>query len=284
MKRLDGSYRIESKWYLTQESTIPQSVSQANFDYQEGISSSFGTNVSVPGIFGRIDVQHSSIISQNPIAYWTGGKFGKDDEFLFQSLLRVSGKWKIDIDVNNDEVVIRHPYQPSYRDTPVGTRTLHCLISKGLLPIKVDIDYKDEDLGKGFWRKEEMWIDPIKSDDLWMPSVIKHHIRTSVLGENVCAIQLTAIKALSLGKVSKPQLAIVFPSRTKLVDIPKGVSYEVGENGRLAGPVTGLYSPAELTSQKTAPRLRYILLAVTFLLVIVLCFLVIRKRRGSEEV
>lgn len=280
MLRLGRSYRIDSKWFVNQEATVPEAISQGNFDGEEGISRFFGNNVAVSGNFARIDVKHISVVTQNPVVYWLGGEFGKDQEFIFQSLLQSSNEWKMKVDVNEDVVEITHPYRVVYKDSPVGIRTVRCKVEKDIIPIELVTAYRDEEVKPGFWRNEKTLVRAEKRvGDLWMPSKIITYIRTSILGESVCAVQETEIKSAAFGKVSKPQLVVAFTPGTNVVDVTKGISYTIGKDEQAVGAVNPLYSPAKINPLPTTRSINNRFIQISLgVIIAILVILVIRKR------
>lgn len=289
--RLGGSYRLEAKWYLN-ENTAPEITSTDNFIEKDGLEHGFSTSRNVPHVDGIISTVHKSGIMEQRVMYLLDGSFAyitppyDEKAFLFQSLVKAADKWNVEVDPTKGLAIITHPYQypRQAHEGPVGVRKVYCDISKGFLPTRIEVDWKDDKLAKGAWREERIVMDRCALvDGLWMPMRIEERIRASTGDPSVCSVFLTEITDVALGKVKEDSLKFVFPPKTRVVDVTKGIYYTVGDDGQSLDGVARIGSvPGSLQGSSPparSPERRWSMIVTTVLLVCLIGVFVLRRWR-----
>jgi hypothetical protein len=238
----------------------------------------------------RVDVGHLGAMRNNRAAYFSGapGKWvDSKDEFLFTNLLDNADDWTIDVDRDSNALVLSHTFQPSRGPTVVGRRRVVCDITKDLVPLRVDLEWR---LNDSFWREERTVLsEPIEVKGLWMPTRIEERIRASSLGADNCSMYITKVKKITVGDVKEGDLDVVFPAGTAVTDVLSGISFTAGGGGarngvrRLATQREKFRGSGPLSSGDRTRGIRYAIVGANAG-VLLLCAIFVRMRMRRKQV
>jgi hypothetical protein len=253
----DGSYRVKSSWFVSQAATAADSTAISHHDEKTGITRIVSQQVKRKGHQGRIGLEHLPSMHANRVAFQLlGGSyiirpFCDKCDFLLQSLAACADKWHVDVDVREQQIVVSHPCRIAFIETGTGTRKVFFDVAKGMLPARVDLDYRDEWVTSleprqltPVWREERIVMnEPKDFGGFWMPMRIEERIRSSVLGPDVCSVYSTNVRQVVFGRVKGADLEVKFPPDTEVADAVKNVFYQTGPDGEATGPINPIGVP-----------------------------------------
>jgi hypothetical protein len=253
----DGSYGVKSSWFVNQAATVADSTSVSHHNEKTGITRIVSQQGKRKGHQGRIGVEHLPSMHSNRVAFHLlGGSFVirptcDKCEFLLESLASCSDRWRVDVDVQEQQVIITHSYRIAFIETGTGTRKVYFNVAKGMLPVRIDVDYHDEWVTSleprrvtPVWREERIVMDePRDFDGFWMPMRIEERIRSSTLGPEICSVRLTSVKQIVFGRVKEADLEVKFPPDTEVADTVKNVFYRTDANGNPKEPINPIGVP-----------------------------------------
>jgi hypothetical protein len=301
----DGSYRVKSSWFTSQAATAADSTAISHYDERTGIVRIVAQQHNYRDHEGRIGLEHLPSMHSNRAALLILGiSFVMQDnaldkcDFLLPSLAACSDQWQVDVNVQEQQVVISHPFRIAFVDTGTGTRKVYFDAVKGMLPVRVAIDWSGDLVTSveprrvtPAWREERIVMDEAKDfGGFWMPARIEERVRASSTSPDVCAIYLTKVKQFFFGRVKKEDLEVKFPRDTKVVDNVKNVFYRTGPDGEPSGPINPIGIPdgpitldehGQLVPKKNW-MLHYGLLSIGCGIVLFLCLILVRKLRASS--
>jgi hypothetical protein len=249
----DGSYRVKSTWFVTQSATVADSTSLSHHDEKTGMTRILNQQTKNKGFQGRIGTEHLGSMHSNRVAFHLlGGSFVNPPaidkcHFLLQSLINCSNTWSVAVD--NQRAVISHPYRIGFvEDGPPGLRKVYFDIEKGMMPLRIEIDYSATPetlpgLSQPISRQERIVLSEPKSfDGFWMPTLIEEHLRT-LAKPNECQVFLTKVNNVRFGVVADSDLQVKFPADTDVADTIKKVFYRTGPDGEPKGQVLPIGVP-----------------------------------------
>jgi hypothetical protein len=300
----DGSYRVKSSYYVSQAATKADSTSESHHDEKTGITRIVSQQQGRKGTQGRIGNEHlPSMISNRVAFHLLGGSFVSKPiadrcNFLLQSLASCPEKWQIDVNVKEQQVVISHPCTIAFIDTGTGTRKVFFDCAKGMMPVRIDLDYRDEWVTSveprrttPVWREERIVMTEAKDfGGIWFPMRIEERVRANQLPPNECSVMITKVKHLALGGVKEADLPVKFPPDADVADTLKQVFYRAGPDGEPKGPINPIGIPAgpltlDAEGNPVAPKPRWMLSAGLWSagvgVVLLLCLVVMRRFRAS---
>jgi hypothetical protein len=303
-QHLDGSYRVKTRWYDTQSATKPDSTAVSHHDAKTGVTRILSEQKGSKGMQGRIGNDHlPSMHSNRAVFHLLGGSFVINpvvdrSDFLLESLASCSPKWQVDVNVREQQVVISHPYTIAFCETGTGTRKVFFDCAKGMMPMRIELDYRDERLISVEPRRTiAVWLEartvmtePKDFGGIWFPMRIEERIRANSAPPGVCSVLMTTVKQLTLGNLKDADLPITFPPGTEVADALKQVFYRTGPDGEPKGsiyPIGIPEGPLTLDSEgnivvpkRPSWMLRAGLWSAGVGVVLLLCLFVLRKFRA----
>lgn len=286
-KRIGDHYRLNSIWYLTQETKKVEVTAVSTFDPRIGQSKSFGSNVAVQGQFGRVDVEHDLLIRTNRLGFWVGSYDGFSRYGWISSTLS-KDEWELERSNEDQSVVLLTvPMLDDHgQNKKVGHRTLWLDEAKGYLPIRMATSTNDE-----YWRKESFRVeDSIQlNTTTWFPTSLVEELQTFALGENVISIFETKVSNVELGTVTEKDLELVFPENTLVIDVVAGVSYLANGQGGAIGKkrpiVGGLVAEADPVDEniQLSSNSYYSLIIMNLAVLAIIVGIWLIKRSGSKK-
>jgi hypothetical protein len=199
---------------------------------------------------GRIGVEHLSNMHSNRVAFhllavsYVDRDWADKCHFLLQSLYECSDQWRVDVNVKDQQAIVRHPYWLGFlanKGQP-GERRVFFDAAKGMLPVRVEIDFdSDVEMSPGvverLWRQERIMMDQPKNfDGFWMATRIEERLRTSSAPET-CQVFQTAVHRIVFGRVTDADLKVRFSEDTQVVDALRNVFYRTGPDGEPKGQI-----------------------------------------------
>lgn len=301
----DGSYRVKSSYFVSQAASSADSTATSHYDEKSGIVRIVSRQHNYKEHEGRIGLEHlSSMHSNRAPLLLLGISFVMQDnaldkcDFLLPSLVSCSGQWQVDVNVLEQQVVISHPFRIAFVDVGSGTRKVYFDLVKGMMPARIDIDWRG-DLVTSLeprrvtpaWREERIMMDEAKDfGGIWMPMRLEERVRASSGSPDTCSIYLTKVKQIAFGGVKKEDLEFKFPPDTQVADTIKNVFYHTGSDGESTGPINPLGIPegpitlderGQIVS-KPSWTLHYGLLAIGCGIALLFCLVLLRKLRANS--
>jgi hypothetical protein len=258
--RCDRSYRVKSSYFPKPEDKVPDSVATSHYDQKTGVIRIMAQSSGRKGTEGRIGLDHLPAMRCNRVAFHLlAGCYVIDSacdkcEFLLESLASCSKSWDVQVDVKRQQVIITHPHYIAFLpEVGTGTRKVYFDISKGMLPVRIDVDWHDDEITSSksqaptrMWREERIFMDEPKNfDGFWMPTRIEEWVRADH-SANQYGIFLTTVKRIVFDKVKESDLPFTFPPDTEVADTLKNVWYHTGPDGEPKGPINPIGIPKDL--------------------------------------
>lgn len=292
LKRLNGSYWLSARLFSNERPSVPNIVSESNFDGDEGRSRGLMLeNGGRTALFGRIDTKMDDSITINRAAYYITDWPNGEGMHFYRDILAEAGNWTVSSIPGKGEVVVSYPYR--HRILSKHGLTGSCMVvfdaGRGMVPVRMKIDYRATADGQEIWRDETVSMEDVREvDGVWIPFKIQSLVRASSLKEGRCVLENTEVENASMGGVGEGDLVIDFPAGTFVTDAVQGVSYKVGADGKPVGKPTPFHNPEALpaaaASDKSGFTPRQVLLLVNVCLlgaaVIGFGFWRIRARRA----
>lgn len=250
--RLNDSYRMDTYSYGDAELTDATMHVSSSFNGTEGLGRYTVRDPDFGGrLFGRIDVVHDSIITDNRYAYWLEGDYTGEDHFLFAYLLEHRDEWKFDAPVDGDQIQLNVPSYRSSGSRPLGERELILDPGMEFLPIRTDSRW-ERTLGSGkrIWKEQKYTVkETERIGDVWMPIRIEERERAEPepVPDRVVVYDMEAIQ-IEFGTVTPDDVQVPFTEGMEVVDAIQGISYTVGEDGEPAGEVKQLVGAGAATA------------------------------------
>jgi hypothetical protein len=300
--RRDESYRVKSSYFVKPGDKVADSVATSHYDQKNGVVRIMAQSSGRKGTEGRIGLDHLPSMHSNRVAFHllVGSyviKNGCDKcEFLLESLASSSKSWDVQVNVKAQEVIITHPHHIAFFEGGTCTRKVYFDITKGMLPVRIEIDWRYEfTSGAGakslLWREERITMDEPKNfDGFWMPMRIEEWIRTEH-GPNEYGIFLTTVKQVIFGNVKEADLPFTFPPDTEVADTLKNVWYRTGPDGDPIGPINPIGIPKDLPMtldaegrliEKPSWMLRYGIWLLGIGVALLGAVVVVRRRLASQ--
>jgi hypothetical protein len=308
--RCDGSYKVTSSWFVNQAATVADSTDVSHHDEKTGITRVFCESVGrkqgptglehVRSKEGRIGLDHMPTMESNRVAFhllagsYVIKPFCDKGEFLLQSLASCSENWDVEVNVQQQQVTISHPYRMAFMDTGTGVRKVYFDVRRGMLPVRIDVDYRGEVVTSleprrvtPIWREERIVMDePRNFDGLWMATRIEERLRASPLGPQVCCIILTRVKEIVFDKVKQDDLPVTFPPDTEVADTVKNVFYRTGPDGEPTEPINPIGIPKTPISldaqgrliQEPSWMLRVGIWLIGIAIALLVCVIILKRR------
>lgn len=257
--RCDGSYRVKSTYFAKPGDTTADSTAISHYNQKTGVIRIMAQSSGRKTTEGRIGLDHLSSMHSNRVAFHllAGSYVIKPAcdkcEFLLESLATCSKSWEVEVDVKLQQVIITHPHYIAFCPAiGTGTRKVYFDITKGMLPVRIEIDWRGEVVTSRsgakslIWREERITMDQPKNfDGFWMPMRIEERVRTDH-SSNELGVLLTTVKQIVFGNVKEANLHFMFPSDTQVADTLKNVWYRTDPDGEPKGPINPIGIPKDL--------------------------------------
>jgi hypothetical protein len=295
---------------VNQAATVADSTDVSHHDEKTGITRVFCESVGskqgptglehVRSKEGRIGLDHMPTMESNRVAFhllagsYVIKPFCDKGEFLLQSLASCSENWDVEVNVQQQQVIIGHPYRMAFMDTGTGVRKVYFDVRRGMLPVRIDVDYRGEVVTSleprrvtPIWREERIVMDePRNFDGLWMATRIEERLRASPLGPQVCCIILTRVKEIVFDKVKQDDLPVTFPPDTEVADTVKNVFYRTGPDGEPTEPINPIGIPKTPISldaqgrliQEPSWMLRVGIWLIGIAIALLVCVIILKRR------
>jgi hypothetical protein len=258
-QRFDGSYRVKSRFFPKPGDKVPNSTSISHYDQKTGIVRIMAQTSGEKETQGRIGLDHLTSMHSNRVAFHLlAGSYVINPacdkcEFLLESLASCSNSWSVEVNQKSQQAIITHPHYIAFcPGTGTGTRRVYFDIAKGMLPVRIVIDWRGEFKNSGsggstvLWREERIFMDqPRNFDGFWMTTRIEERIRTERQPDE-CSIFSTRVKQVVFGQVKEGDLHFTFPPDTTVADALKNVWYRTGPDGEPTGPINPIGIPKDL--------------------------------------
>lgn len=208
----------------------------ANFDAEQGQGATRSSTDDGERYFGYINSERDKTMTANRYRFWLNVRdWGLgSSEYIFNYVIDHQDSLEVETgEANSLEVSTDYTMMSMFGS---GKRLLWLDKAKGLMPIRGDFEWKDDE---GASRREIFEVlDSKLVETVWMPTEITEHITvgfddgTSI--HNLITIKVTEIEH---GGVTSADLDLGFPRNTQFVDAIKGVFYKGDEHGNPIGPV-----------------------------------------------
>jgi hypothetical protein len=237
---------------------VADSFGPSHYDQKTGVVRIMGQSPGRKGTEGRIGREHLPCLYCDRVAaHLLAGSYDikpacDKGQFLLESLVSCSESWDVQVNEKQQQVMITHPHYIAFcQGLGNGTRKVYFDIPKGMLPVRIDIDWRHEltsesGAPRSVWREERITMDEPKNfNGFWMPMRIEERIRADHTA-NQYAIFLTTVKQIVFGNVREADLHFTFPPDTVVADTLKNVWYPTGPDGDPTGPINPIGIPKDL--------------------------------------
>ncbi len=236
IRRVDESYWLQTKMFANDLPSGPFIESESSFDRDEGESRGLMiTNGGRTLLQGRRDSIMDDSVYLNPASQYLCDTPDPEGIRLYSALLASMTQWKCQLVEGAGEVVIEYPYRhPKLESNEVdGTCTISFSYNGQFVPVRYTQSYCLTFSPRKPTQRLVARFSKADSDNrLAVPLLIEEVVTSSAMGEDKCIFTKTDIKDMTLGHLTKTDLALKFPVGTRVVDVIDGVSYTVESDSK----------------------------------------------------